>query len=319
MNTSAIVAERVKAGPPGPPDSASPIRVEWVFAIGLVACHLIALLAFLPWFFSWSGVVLSVLGIYVFGTLGINLGFHRLLTHRSFATPKWLERTLTILGVCAVQDSPARWVAIHRRHHQFADEQFDPHSPLVSFFWAHVGWVMVKNDDLLRAELFERYAKDILRDPLYARLEWYHAWSWVVLASWSLFFIGGFIAEHLLGGTTADAVQFGLSLLVWGAFLRTVVTWHITWSINSATHLWGYRNYETDDRSRNNLFIGIISNGEGWHNNHHADPRSARHGHKWWELDVAWLTIRVLMWLGLATEVVLPARPSGGTAGTGPA
>jgi len=182
---------------------------------------------------------------------------------------------------------------------------------LVNFFWAHVGWVLVKSDDLMRDDLIDRYARDIMEDGLYAGFERFHFWWWMVMLSWVLFFLGGFGAQILIGGTTAEAVQFGLSLLVWGVFVRTVVTWHITWSVNSATHLWGYRNYDTDDDSRNNVFIGIISNGEGWHNNHHADPRSARHGHRWWELDVAWLTIRTLSALGLARNVILPAHLRG--------
>jgi stearoyl-CoA desaturase (delta-9 desaturase) len=290
------------------PEAIHPLRLEWLFVLGIGSVHVLALLAFLPWFFSWTGLILCALGIYVFGTLGINLGFHRLLTHRSFSLPKWLERTLVVLGTCCLQDSPARWVSIHRRHHQFADERVDPHSPLVSFLWAHVGWVLVQSDDLMRKTLFDRYARDIMEDPFYAWLERYHLWWWTVFASWCLFFFGGFFAELLMGGTAAQALQFGLSLLVWGVFVRTVIVWHITWSVNSATHLWGYRNYETEDDSRNNVFVGIISNGEGWHNNHHADQRSARHGHLWWELDVAWLTIRALAMLGLATNVILPRQ-----------
>ena len=104
-----------------------------------------------------------------------------------------------------------------------------------------------------------------------------------------------------------DALQFGLSLLVWGVFVRTVLVWHVTWSINSVTHLWGYRNYETDNSSRNNVIIGIISNGEGWHNNHHAYPQSARHGHLWWEFDLTWLAIRLLAALGLVRDVITPS------------
>jgi stearoyl-CoA desaturase (delta-9 desaturase) len=127
------------------------------------------------------------------------------------------------------------------------------------------------------------------------------------LTSWILFFAAGFIAELLLGGSTLEALQFGLSLLVWGVFLRTVLVWHNTWSVNSVTHMWGYRNYETDESSRNNLLVGYLSAGEGWHNNHHADPRSARHGHMWWEIDLTWLTIRLLAALGLARRVVTPS------------
>jgi stearoyl-CoA desaturase (delta-9 desaturase) len=282
------------------PAGTEPLRIEWAFALGILFYHLIAALAFLPFFFSWTGVACAVLGIYVFGVLGINLGFHRLLAHQSFCCPKWLEHTLAVLGICCVQDSPARWVAIHRRHHHHTDDQQDPHSPLVSFLWAHVGWILLKSDDLMRDELFERYAKDLMRDKFYGWIEATYAWIWIPALSWAAFFFAGFAAELLLGGTTRQALQFGGSLLIWGVFVRTVVHWHFTWSVNSVTHLWGYRNYETSDSSRNNVLIAIISNGEGWHNNHHAAPRSARHGHRWWEMDVAWLIIRFLMWVGLA-------------------
>jgi stearoyl-CoA desaturase (delta-9 desaturase) len=170
-----------------------------------------------------------------------------------------------------------------------------------------MGWLVVKNRELTRLGIFERYAKDIMRDPFYARLERKFRWVWVVLASWGVFFTGGIIAELLYGGSAAEALQFGLSLLIWGVFVRTVLVWHISWSVNSVTHLWGYRNYETDESSRNNVIVGILANGEGWHNNHHADPRSARHGHLWWELDLTWLMIRLLAALGLAREVATPS------------
>jgi fatty-acid desaturase len=281
-------------------------RIAWQHAIGVVFYHAVALLAVLPWFFSWTGVVLALLGLYVFGTLGINLCFHRLLTHRGFTLPRPLEHFFAVLGVCCVQDSPARWVAVHRRHHEHADEQQDPHSPLVNFFWGHMGWVLLENDELKRLSVYERYAKDILRDRFYKKME-RGGWFLIVMASWLVFFAGGFVAALLLGTGASAAAQFGLSVLIWGVFVRTVLVWHITWSVNSVTHLWGYRSYETDERSRNNIFVGIISNGEGWHNNHHAAPRSARHGHQWWEFDVTWLTIRALALLGLARNVALPS------------
>ena len=290
------------------PSSVKPIRIAWRYAIGIAGCHLLALAAFIPWFYSRTGVVLSIVGIYVFGTLGICLCYHRLLTHRGFVCPKWLEHSFAILGVCALQDTPARWVAIHRRHHQHADEQPDPHSPWVNFFWGHLGWLLIENDeDMRRRSAYERYAKDILRDKFYKRVERY--WFVIVIASWLLFFVGGFVAELIMGGDLIAALQFGSSILIWGVFVRTVLGWHIAWSVNSVAHIWGYRNYETDENSRNNVFVGLISNGEGWHNNHHAHPRSARHGHKWWELDVTWLTIRLLMLLGLAKRVIV-ASPS---------
>jgi fatty-acid desaturase len=288
------------------PSSVAPVRIAWLYATGIVGCHLAALLAFIPWFFSWTGVTLAILGLYVFGLLGINLCYHRLLTHRGLVCPKWLEHTFAILGVCCLQDTPARWVAVHRRHHQHADEQPDPHSPWVSFLWGHMGWLLVENDDLKRRSAYERYSKDILRDRFYKRLERNGLWTLVVVASWMVFLFGGMGAELLMGGSVSEAFQFGASLLVWGVFVRTVLVWHITWSVNSVTHLWGYRNYETDEGSRNNVFIGLISSGEGWHNNHHAYPRSARHGHYWWEFDVTWLVIRMLMMIGLAEKVATP-------------
>lgn len=283
-------------------------RIVWPYAITVGVYHLVALLALLPWLFSWTGVVLVVLGLYVFGTLGINLCFHRLLTHRGLTCPKWLEHAFAILGVCCMQDTPARWVAVHRRHHEHADRQDDPHSPLVDFFWGHVGWMLVQNGDLVRLGIYDRYAKDILRDPFYRRMERTALYPVILLGSWAVFFLGGLMTGLLCGDGVADAAQFGASLLVWGVFVRTVLVWHITWSVNSASHLWGYRSYETGERSRNNWVVALISNGEGWHNNHHADPRSARHGHRRWEVDVTFATIRVLQLIGLASGVATPDR-----------
>jgi fatty-acid desaturase len=274
---------------------------------GFLIIHLIAGLAVFPWFFSWTGVVLLVAGLFVFGVFGINLCFHRLLTHRSFSCPLWLEHVLATLAVCSVQDSPPHWVAAHRRHHEFADEEDDPHSPLAGFFWAHMGWLLVKKDDMSRRPLIERYAKDIIRDPYYAWLDRRNNWIRVALLSWLAFFAAGFAFVALTGGALAEAAQFGLSVMIWGAVLRTVVVWHITWSVNSVTHVWGYRNYNTPDVSRNNALIAFLASGEGWHNNHHADSRSARHGHQWWEIDLTWLAIRLLMLLGLAKNVALPS------------
>jgi stearoyl-CoA desaturase (delta-9 desaturase) len=122
-----------------------------------------------------------------------------------------------------------------------------------------------------------------------------------------LFYLTGFVASIAMGGTANDAAQFGLSLMVWGGAVRTVIVWHQTWFVNSAAHMWGYRNYETRDDSRNNVWAGLLCNGDGWHNNHHADPSAARHGHKPWEIDLSWLTIRLLAAMGLAKDVVLPS------------
>ena len=281
--------------------------VKWRYASPIILIHLVALLACLPWFFSWTGVVLAVLGNYVFGGLGMNVGYHRLLTHRSFSCPRWMERSLAILGACCMEELPTVWAAWHRLHHHAADKETDPHSPLRSFLWGHVGWLMIKSDNANAGQLKARYAPDLVSDPFYGWLERSDNWIKVALLSWGVYFAAGFAAVACSGGTTPDAVQFGSSLVVWGALVRTVLVWHITWSVNSVTHLWGYRNYETPDNSRNNVLIGLLAGGEGWHNNHHAAPASARHGHHWWEFDLAWLTICAFMLLGLATKVSLPS------------
>jgi stearoyl-CoA desaturase (delta-9 desaturase) len=199
-------------------------------------------------------------------------------------------------------------VAVHRRHHEHSDRQDDPHTPLAGFLWGHVGWMLVENRDLVRLGIYERYAKDILRDPFYRRLERTLLYPIIVLTSWAVFFLGGFVAGLLTGHGTDAAVQFGASLLIWGVFVRIVLVWHITWSVNSLAHLWGYRNYETSERSRNNWFVAILTSGEGWHNNHHADARSARHGHRWWEIDLIFALVRGLEAIGLAWDVRKPDR-----------
>lgn len=286
------------------PAGVKPDRIIWRWATPIGIYHLLALLAFTPWFFSWTGVVAALLGFYVFAILGVNVGFHRLLTHRGFSCPKWVEHSLAILGVCSLQGPPAFWVAAHRRHHHYADEQPDPHSPLVSFFWAHIGWLLVDTGVFSPLGWKFQYAKDLLHDPFYAHLD--RSYVWIALGSWVGFFVAGVVAGLLIGDSAPQALQFGASLLLWGVVVRTVAVWHITWSVNSVTHLWGYRNYESDENSRNNVFIGILAAGEGWHNNHHADQRSAKHGHLWWELDGTYLTIRLLAALGLVRDIVMP-------------
>jgi stearoyl-CoA desaturase (delta-9 desaturase) len=223
---------------------------------------------------------------------------------------KWLEHLFVILGVCCLQDSPARWVAVHRRHHQHSDTQPDPHSPLVAFLWAHMGWVLVENGELKRPEIYQRYAKDILRDRFYFWIECKSGQIKIILGSWLAFFLAGFLPQLLIGGTIVEAVQFGGSLFVWGVLVRTVAVWHQTWAVNSVTHLWGYRNFATDDDSRNNIWVAIFSHGEGWHNNHHANPQSVNHGHRWWEVDVTYQVVLLLSKLGLARDLVVPNPPA---------
>ena len=228
-----------------------------------------------------------------------------MLTHRSFTLPKWLEYTVATLAVCCLQDSPARWVAIHRLHHQHSDDQADPHSPLVSLLWGHVGWIFIKNSSHDRTFHYEHYSRDILRDPYYFWIECKLHWFWIYFAHAVLYYAVGLGVGWAWTGELSQGAQFGASLLVWGVFLRTVLVWHITWTVNSLGHVFGYQNYKTGDSSRNNLLFALMSNGDGWHNNHHAFQRCAAHGHKWWEFDVTFLTIRLLERLGLATNVVM--------------
>ena len=281
-------------------------QINWRYAGAVGGCHLLAFLAFSPWFFSWTGLALAWLGIFIFGGLGINLCYHRLLSHRSFQCPLWLEHTLACLAVCCFEDAPARWVAIHRMHHHRADQRPDPHSPLVSLFWSYMGWLFIENTDLNRVIAYDRYARDIIRDRFYAWLE--RAFVWVVLASWLGYFAVGFLASLALMGTPREAVQFGASIWLWGAIVRTILVWHITWCGNSFPHLFGYRNYETKDNSRNNIIVAIITSGEGWHNNHHAEPGSASNQHHWWELDMTYMALKIFVLLGLASNVQLPTR-----------
>ncbi len=286
------------------PASTNPVQIFWPYAINVALVHLLALLALFPWFFSWTGLAACLLGLYVFGTLGINLGFHRMLTHRSFVLPQWLEYCVTTLAVCCLQDSPARWVAIHRLHHQHSDDVSDPHSPWVSLFWGHVGWVFLRNTSHDHTLHYERYCRDVLRDPYYFWMERKLRWFWIYFAHAVLFYLVGLAIGWWMTAQWPIAAQFAASLLVWGVFLRTVLVWHITWTVNSLGHVFGYQNYATGDSSRNNMLFALISNGDGWHNNHHAFQHCAAHGHRWWEFDVTYLTIRILERLGLATNIV---------------
>jgi fatty-acid desaturase len=294
------------------PESVVDRKFFWSHLSVFIAFHLLLPLALIPSLFTWTGVVLVFLGSYVFGTLGINIGYHRLLTHRSFRCPKWLEHTFALLGVCSLQDSPGQWVAIHRMHHQHSDKQPDPHSPLVSFFWGHLGWLVIENRRLHTLSTLQSYARDVFQDRFYLRLHRNFQWLWIYAAHALLIFGFGCFASWMMTRNPGEALQFGLSVFVWGVIVRTVYVWHITWAVNSVTHRWGYRNYETGENSRNNWIVALLTNGEGWHNNHHANQRSASHGHRWWEIDLTYWTILLLWAVGLATDVVpvsVPHRP----------
>lgn len=288
------------------PNLVVPYRLNYRYLITILVIHALSALALVPYFFNWSAVVLCLAGVHVFGT-GITVGYHRLLTHRSFKTPKWFEHCLATIGICCMQDTPARWVAIHRIHHVHSDEQSDPHSPFVSFWWSHCGWLVYVNRDTHNVASLEKFAKDLLRDPFYMRLEQNPLRQFVfILVQFALYFTLGCAVGWLASGLVSEAVRCGLSYMIWGVCMRVVLVWHITWSVNSLTHLFGYRNYGTEEGSRNNWLVALLTFGEGWHNNHHEDPSSASLQHRWWEIDICYYEILLLKRLGLARDIIPP-------------
>jgi stearoyl-CoA desaturase (delta-9 desaturase) len=277
------------------PDSIVRGKIYWLYAVPIALLHAAALLACFPYFFTWTGLIVMVLGVFVFGQ-SITLCYHRLLTHKSAKVPKWLERTMVVLALCSMEDTPGRWVATHRYHHVHSDEQPDPHSPLVAFLWAHMGWLMVHNPSTHNLAAYQKYARDILEDPFYMRLEKSPLWILIYIAHAALYFAIGALFSW----------EMAWSLLIWGVVVRTVIVWHITWSVNSLTHMFGYTNYGTGDHSRNNWLVALLASGEGWHNNHHHDPASASNQHKWWEIDVTYYLICAMGMIGLAKDITPP-------------
>lgn len=277
------------------------------YLMPIVVVHAAVGLAFVPWLFSWSGLVIGLVGTHVFGTLGINLGYHRLLTHRSLEVPKWLERFFSLLAISSLQDTPVRWVSTHRLHHVHSDDAEDPHSPRDGFTWAHIGWILRDPADRQTFKFYDRYARDLLVDPFYMFLEKQPVWVLVIYAAHlAVFGLAGFACGLAMGYGTAESVRLGASWALWGGLIRTVIVWHMTWCVNSVSHMFGYRNYETGENSRNNWFVSLIAAGEGWHNNHHHDPCSASVQHRWWEIDITYYVILLLSAMGLAWNIVLP-------------
>ena len=274
----------------------------------LVGMHLLALLALVPYCFTWWGVPVVLVGNAVFGSIGINLGYHRMLTHRSITVPRWLEKVFTVCGICSLEGPPLQWVAVHRMHHQHSDQDDDPHSPSHGFYWGHVGWTYT-DDKALKSQA-SRYIPDLISDPfqkwLHKKSRWVNVYIYHVVA----IVVAAFLLGLAIYGNFAQAVQVMVMGFVWGVAVRTVYVWHITWLVNSASHRWGYKSYSTGDDSRNNWVVAVLTNGEGWHNNHHAAPRAASHGHRWWEVDLTYSFIRGLELVGLAKGVV-PAKVAG--------
>jgi fatty-acid desaturase len=265
-------------------------RLNWLIASFMMLFHVGAIAAF--FFFTWNALIVAIFLYWVSAGLGLGMCYHRLLTHRSYQTPKWVEYFLTICAVIAVEGGPLLWVATHRIHHQFADKEGDPHSPRDGKWWAHVGWILV--GDALRQDTatLDRYVPDLTKDRFHVWITEYHFVPTIILGV-VLFAVGGW------------------PFLLWGVFLRTVVGLHATWLVNSVTHIWGSRRFETRDTSTNNWWVALLTFGDGWHNNHHANPVSARHGLKWYEVDFNWYTIWILQRFGLASNISRVKLPAG--------
>jgi stearoyl-CoA desaturase (delta-9 desaturase) len=259
------------------------------------------------WGFSWVYLGL-LLGMYLATALGITVGFHRLFTHRSFETSRPVQFVLAALGSMAAEGPLLKWVAVHRRHHQHSDTHDDPHSPhnqghgflgLVRGFWfAHLGWVFKPDPPNL-----PRYVADLRQSVLLRQ----------VSALFPVWVAVGLLIPAVLGGVLTGTWSGAFLGLLWGGLARIFLVHHVTWSVNSVCHLWGGRPFRNGDHSRNNFLFGILALGEGWHNNHHAFPTSARHGLRWWQVDVSYWVIRGLTLLGLAWKVRLPAHHMPGT------
>lgn len=234
--------------------------------------------------FSWENVAALLIGNWIVGSLGVGLGWHRLLTHRGFKSPKWLEYFLTTMGTMSIQDSPDKWVATHRMHHAFVETEQDPHSTRGGFWWAQIGWIVWGTAQDHDEATLKRYVPDLQKDRFHALLNRFY-YVPIIISAFLLFAIGGW------------------SMVVWGVFGRVVLGWHTTWFVNSISHMWGKREFETRDDSTNNWIVALLTFGEGWHNNHHAYPTSARHGLKWYQFDMNWITIRVFKKLGWAWDI----------------
>jgi fatty-acid desaturase len=255
---------------------------NWITVVAFTIFHLGAIAAF--FFFSWPAFITAVALYWISMSFGIGMGYHRLLTHRSYKVPKAIEYFLAICGTMALEGGPVFWVATHRIHHQFSDKEGDPHTPRDGRWWAHIIWMLVGDVTHCDTAMCARYAPDLAKDRFLMLLSKYH-WVPLAIVGALLFAFGG------------------LPFLLWGIFFRVTLGLHATWLVNSATHIWGKKRFATRDDSKNNWWVALITFGEGWHNNHHAHPTSARHGLAWYELDVTWITIRALQFLGLAKNV----------------
>ena len=257
-------------------------RINWRDLLIITSFHILLIPAL--FYFSWTNLALMLIGNWVVGSLGVGLGYHRLLTHRSFKAPRWLEYFLTILGTMSLQNEPYKWVTTHRMHHQFTEQPQDPHSTRPGFLWAHIGWIFFGTAQDHTDANFKKYVPDLLKDK-----------GQILIAKY--FYVPILVSAILLYAAG------GWGFVFWGVVVRVIFGWHTTWFVNSLAHLFGRRRFETHDDSTNNWFVALLTFGEGWHNNHHAHPTSARHGMAWYEFDLNWLTIQIFEKLGWAEQI----------------
>ena len=250
------------------------------------ALHLGVLAVF--WQTTWMAIGMAVMLHVICGGLGVCVGYHRLLTHRSFKCPKIVEYAFALAGSLSMQGGALEWVALHRKHHQHSDKDGDPHNAAEGFWWSHMLWVLHTPTNENWRAIRRRYTPDLEKQLFYRVLEHTHYLGSILLAV-GLYFLGGW------------------PFVVWGVCVRLVATYHITWFVNSASHMWGYKNFESDDLATNCWWVALLSYGEGWHNNHHAFPTSARHGMKPWEIDFSYYFIRAMKTVGLAWDLYVPS------------
>lgn len=264
------------------------------FVVPLILLHAACLLVFVV---GISPV--AVAAFLITATLqvfGITTGFHRLLSHQAFKTSRVFQCALTALGVLAGQNGPLWWVSHHRQHHGHSDKEGDTHSPRTSFFWGHMGWLFSPRCITFRQEL----VRDLQRLP---EMRWLESYYYIVTLGYAVAMFG--LGEVWRAMDPAAGVD-GFQLVIWGSVLSTVFSYHAIWSANSFGHRFGARRFPTRDNSRNNFFVALVTLGDGWHHNHHYCPWSARHGFRWWEIDVNYAVLRVLAWLGLVWDLRLP-------------
>ena len=279
-------------------------RINWITAIVMGLFHVGAIAALFC--FSWTHLAVFCVMYFLAINVGIGMCYHRLLTHRGYRTPKWLEYFITACGTMALEGGPIFWVATHRVHHQNSDHDGDPHTPHDGTWWSHAGWILSGRALHSETALLGRYAPDLTRDKGHLWLSKYHYLPLVVTGLLQIA-LGAALAP------TGGRILGAFTMVLWGTFLRVVVGLHSTWLVNSATHMFGSRRFETKDDPRNSWWVALLTGGEGWHNNHHAHPVSARHGLTWYEFDINYYGIWLLGKIGLAEKIQVakfdPANP----------